>query len=161
MMKLDEKIEAIVTPVLDRLGVVLVQGSFRREKGGKILRLLIERKGADPDTGSGVDVGLCADVSRELSAALDVTDAVDDAYTLEVSSPGIERPLVRLSDFERFAGKNVAIKTRKVIMGRRTFRGRLDGVKDNRVLLVAADNKPIAIPSDVIKKANLVFELSQ
>jgi ribosome maturation factor RimP len=124
-----------------------------------VLRLLIERQGADPDTGSGVDVGLCASVSRELSAVLDVSDPVAGSYTLEVSSPGIERPLVRQSDFERFIGKVASIKTSVPVLGRRTFKGRLKGVKNGAVLLEGADNQSIAIPGDVIKKANLVFEL--
>ena len=107
-----------------------------------------------------MDVGLCASVSRELSAVLDASDAVTGSYTLEVSSPGIERPLVRLSDFERFVGKIASIKTSEPVLGRRTFKGRLNGVENGAVLLEAADNQCIAIPGDVIKKANLVFELS-
>ncbi len=157
-MTLSGNIEKIVLPVLDRQGLDLVVGTFRREKSGKVLRLLIERKGADPDTGSGVDVGLCAAVSREIGAALDVSDVVPEAYTLEVSSPGIERPLIRLEDFKRFIGRRASIKTRKPVQGRKTFKGRLNGVEDAAVL-IDIGKQNIAIPSDVIKNANLVFEL--
>jgi ribosome maturation factor RimP len=157
-MALAGKIEEIVVPALNRFGVELVMGSFRREKSGKVLRLLIERKGASPEAGSGVDVGLCADVSKELSALLDVSDAVNGPYTLEVSSPGIERPLVRLGDFERFVGRPASIETKQPVEGRRSFKGTLLGVENGAVMLTTKNHQRIAIPRDDIKKANLVFE---
>ena len=147
--------------MLDRLGVVLVMGSFGREKTGRVLRLFIERPGANPNAGSGVDVDLCASVSREVGAALDISDAVLEPYTLEVSSPGIERPLVQLDDYERFTGRIASIKTREPVSGRRSFKGRLRGVSKDEVLLEAANNEHIAIPCGVIKKANLVFEFKR
>ena len=101
---LPKNIEASIEPVLDRMDLTLVQGTFCRERSGKVLRLLIERRDATPEKGSGVDLGLCASVSQEIGTQLDATDAIEEAYTLEVSSPGIERPLVRNSDFVRFRG---------------------------------------------------------
>ena len=122
-----KEIEAIIAPVLDRMGVDLVQGMFSGERGGRVLRLLIERKGATPETGSGVDLGLCAEVSREVGAALDVNDVIGDAYNLEVSSPGIERPLIRPQDFERFSGRPAIVVTKGAVSGRRKFSGKLLG----------------------------------
>ena len=155
---LPKKIETFVTPVLERMGLSLVLGTFHRERGGRVLRLLIERQDATPKDGSGVDVNLCATVSREISTALEVADAVDDAYTLEVSSPGLERPLVQSDDFQRFAGRLVKIKTKKPLDGARTFEGILNGLEDNAVALTSTDSQKILIPNEMIQKAHLVFD---
>jgi len=153
------EIESVALPVLDRHGCDLVQATFRRERAGWVLRLLVERTGADPAIGSGVDHELCASISRELSAALDVDDVIDHAFTMEISSPGIERPLTRLADYERFAGRTAAVKTRSPIDGRRRFKGVLKGVRSGKVVLEPGDGAPISIPAAAISKANLVFEM--
>lgn len=152
------EIEAIALPILDRQGCDLVQATFRRERAGWVLRLLVEKRGADPQQGSGVDLALCAAVSRDLGTALDAADIIDRAYTMEVSSPGIERPLTRIEDYRRFAGRRAAIKTRQPIGGRRRFQGVLRGVSSNGVLLETTEGGSITIPADTINKANLVFE---
>jgi ribosome maturation factor RimP len=151
-------IEAVALPVLDRHGCDLVQLTFRRERSGWVLRLLVESAGADADGGSGVDHQLCAAISRDLSTALDVEDLIEGAYTMEVSSPGIERPLTRLADYSRFAGRAAALRTRSPLHGRRRFKGVLKGVKSNNVVLVTAEGTTVSIPADSIEKANLVFE---
>jgi ribosome maturation factor RimP len=156
--QLPKKIETYITPVLERMGLTLVLGTFHRERGGRVLRLLIERQDAAPETGSGVDVNLCATVSREVSTALDVADAVEEHYTLEVSSPGIERPLVHESDFERFSGRLVKIKTKKPLDGMRTFEGVLNGIEKESVSLTSTRNREILIPNGMIQKAHLVFD---
>jgi ribosome maturation factor RimP len=157
-MNLTNEIEAIITPVLNRLGVDLVLGTFVREPGGKVLRLFIEKKGATPETGSGVDLGLCATVSREVSAALDVGETISDAYSLEVSSPGVERPLVRPQDFDRFAGRQAVVSTKGPVEGRRKFLGVLRGCKNGAVVMELQGAKRVIIPNELIKKANLVFD---
>ena len=100
-MTLTKEIEAIIVPVLDRMGVDLVMGAFTREHGGNVLRLFIERKGADLQSGSGVDIALCASVSREVGAALDVEERIEAAYSLEVSSQG---SIARWSDRRILSG---------------------------------------------------------
>ncbi len=157
-MNLTKDIEAIIVPVLERMGVDLVLGTFVREPSGKVLRLFIEKKGATPKSGSGVDLGLCAQVSREVGAALDVSDKIADAYSLEVSSPGIERPLVKPEDFVRFAGSQAVITTKGPVDGSRKFQGRLLGVEDGKVVMESSGAKRVTIPNELIKKANLVFE---
>lgn len=157
-MTLPGNIEAIVLPVLERFGCGLVLGTFRREKGGRVLRLLIERIDADVDRGSGVDVKLCSSVSRDVGAALDVEDVIDGNYTLEVSSPGIERPLVQPSDFDRFKGRLATVQTRKAMEGRRRFKGTLSGLRQGAILITVAKGEEVAIPWENVKKANLVFE---
>lgn len=158
-MMLSLELEKTILPVLERMGVNLVLGTFRREGAGKVLRLFIERQGADPDKGSGVDVELCARVSREIGYTLDVSDVLDDdAYRLEVSSPGIERPLVKPADFERFSGRKAKIVTRQAIEGRRSFTGVLNGLEGDAVSMDLGGEDRMLIPNEIIKKANLVFE---
>lgn len=152
------EIEAIITPVLDRMGVDLVLGAVAKEHGAKVLRLYIERKGATPETGSGVDLGLCASVSREVGAVLEVDDVIGDAYNLEVSSPGLDRPLVRAQDFDKFSGRVACVTTRGPIEGKRKFQGLLRGYEKEAVLIEVEDGKLVAIPNELIKKANLVFD---
>jgi ribosome maturation factor RimP len=160
-MTLPTRIEAVVLPILDRYETDLVLGTFRREKSGQVLRLLIERRGSDPATGSGVDVFLCAAVSRDVGAALDVEETFLDAYTLEVSSAGIERPLVRLEDFERFAGRKATIKTRRAIEGRKKLTGVLDDPRGEEIVITLGGGKSISVPYEAVAKAHLVFEMNK
>jgi ribosome maturation factor RimP len=98
----------------------------------------------------------CAEVSRAVAAILDVEDPIDSAYTLEVSSPGIDRPLTRLSDFDRFAGFEVRVETSLPIDGRRRFRGRLLGTRGTDIAMVCEDNE-ITLPFADLQKAKLVL----
>ncbi|MBW2276171.1 MAG: ribosome maturation factor RimP, partial [Deltaproteobacteria bacterium] len=117
-----------------------------------------EKTGSDPTTGSGVDHKLCASISRDLRTVLEVDDVIEDVYTMEVSSPGVERPLTCASDYDRFVGRAAAVKTKKSIGGKRRFQGVLKGMNSSGVLLETAGGGSITIPADAIKKANLVFE---
>lgn len=157
-MTIPANIEAIALGVLERFGLDLVLGTFRRERPGRVLRLFIERKDADPAVGSGVDLGLCAAVSRDIGAALDAEDAVSEAYTLEVSSPGIERPLVKPEDFVRFAGRQAAVRTNTKVAGRRRVNGRLEGYRGGVIVISTPEGEQMAIPMDQVERANLVFE---
>jgi ribosome maturation factor RimP len=110
-------IEAIAEPVCRAHGVELVDVQWTMDRGGPVLRVLIDRERADlaaTDPGSGVSIEDCQGVSRDLSVALDVQDRVvpGGRYRLEVSSPGLDRPLVKRRDFERFAGKEIRVTTR-------------------------------------------------
>lgn len=157
MSKVDE-LQRIAVPVVERHGCDLVLMTLQNERQGRILRLLVERKGSDPFTGSGVDHALCASISRDLGDALDADDVVTNAFVLEVSSPGIERPLVRPGDFARFAGRPVSVKTMRAIDGQKRFTGTIGGIEGEDVTLVLGRGAKVVIPYDQIGKANLVFD---
>jgi len=105
-----------------------------------------------------VSVEDCARVSRDLSAILDVEDVVPTAYTLEVSSPGLDRPLRRADDYRRFAGRRAKIVMREKIDGQGFFKGKLGGIDGTHVLIEAEDRKIHRVPLDVITRANLEVE---
>ena len=157
-MTVSPEIESMMKSLIGRPRCELVLATFRREQHGYVLRALIEKEGSDPDKGSGVDLKLCADISRELSATLDVDELIDKTYTLEVSSPGIERPLVKPNDYMRFIGRLVLIKTVRDSDGRRKFKWKLDALANEDVIIKAKKGKAFTIPLDMIDKANLVFE---
>jgi ribosome maturation factor RimP len=121
--------------------------------GGDSLRLQIM---AERRRDGGMNVEDCAQVSRAVAAILDVEDPIDSAYTLEVSSPGIDRPLTRLADFDRFAGFEVRIETGQPVEGRRRFRGRLLGSRGESIALVCDDDE-IMLPFAEVQKAKLVL----
>lgn len=148
------EIESIAKPVAARHGCELVDSTFRREGGGWVLRVFIDRA-------EGVGVDVCAEVSRDLSAELDVADLIDHAYTLEVSSPGLDRPLRTARDFRRFLGKSAKVKTRDPLNGRRNFVGRIAAVAEDEssVDLVIDDGTTHTVPLAVIAKANLKIEI--
>lgn len=117
---------------------------------------------AEPASGAAMTVADCAAVSRQVSAALDVADPVAGGYLLEVSSPGVDRPLVKQADFERFRGREAKIETRDLVDGRRRFRGRLEGFEDGMVTmrLAGEGEQPgelVAIPFDLIATAKLAL----
>lgn len=151
-----DKIEALVMPILTDLGLELVDLEFKREGRSSALRLFIDKPG-------GVTLDDCAEVSREVSALLEVEDPIEVAYRLEVSSPGIDRPLKKAADFARFAGQMVKIRTRSLLdpdergHRRKTFLGELLGLGDDGVRLRQTDRRDgeIVIPLHEIDKANL------
>ncbi|WP_103335165.1 ribosome maturation factor RimP [Pseudotabrizicola formosa] len=125
---IDRRLAGIITPVIEGLGFELVRV---RLMGGKtrILQIMADR----PD--GGIIVDDCATISTAVSAVLDVEDPVEENYVLEVSSPGIDRPLTRLKDFEMWKGWEARIETTELIDGRRRFKGALAGVEDDEVLI--------------------------
>jgi ribosome maturation factor RimP len=125
---MDRRLADIITPVIEGLGFELVRV---RLMGGatRILQIMADR----PDGGIGVDE--CGDISTAVSAILDVEDPIEENYVLEVSSPGIDRPLTRLKDFEMWKGWEARIETTELIDGRRRFKGGLMGVEGNDVLI--------------------------
>lgn len=142
------RVSSIAIPLLAELGLELVDVEFRREAGGWILRLYLDRSG-------GVTLGDCQRVSEELSDLLDVERLIDHPYTLEVSSPGLNRPLRRESDFLRFMGQRARISTSQVIAGRRRFLGVLRGYEDGGISLEQEDGTVVVIPYALIAKARL------
>jgi len=147
-----ERVRSLAQPILTDRGLELVDVEFLRESQGWILRLYLDRPG-------GVTLEDCQRVSEELGDHLDVEDVIDQPYSLEVSSPGLDRPLTRESDFVAFAGKAARITTHEAIEGQRNFRGRLAGLVEGAVLLDLPDGRRVRIPRGLIAKARLEVEL--
>ncbi len=149
-MESTERIEQIVAPALADMGYEIVR--LRAGGGARpVLQVMIDR--ADREA---LTVDDCAAASRTVSALLDMDDVSDGAYTLEVSSPGIDRPLVRLADFERFAGFEAKVEMAAPLDGRRRFRGRLLGTDGDGVRL-EADGSDVTLPFEGIRSAKLVL----
>jgi len=153
-----DKVRDIAARVAADRGLEIFDVQFRREAPGMVLRIQIDRPGPAASAAESVSVDDCAHVSRELSAILDVEDVVPTAYTLEVSSPGLDRPLRRPDDYRRFAGRVAKIVTRDRIDGQGFFRGRLGGVDGGDVLIDGEDGKTHRVPLTTITRANLEVE---
>lgn len=150
------RVSDIARPILDSMRIELVDIEYKRSGREAVLRLFIDKEG-------GVTLDDCADVSRELSAILDVEDLIPCNYNLEVSSPGLDRPLKTLADYERFAGRLVKIRTYEPFADddgnrRKTFLGTLEGLRDGVVRITLTEGQTAAIPLERIAKANLEFE---
>ncbi|OZA10581.1 MAG: ribosome maturation factor RimP [Rhodobacterales bacterium 17-64-5] len=150
---IDRRLADILGPVIEGLGFELVRV---RLMGGKtrILQIMADR----PDGGIGVEE--CADISTAVSAVLDVEDPLEDNYVLEVSSPGIDRPLTRLKDFEVWKGWEARIETTELIGGRRRFKGDLAGVEGDEVLVTideGAEEVTIGLKFDWLSDAKLIL----
>lgn len=150
---IDRRIAGIIAPVVEGMGFELVRV---RLMGGKTktLQIMAER----PE--GGIEVDDCARISTAVSATLDVEDPLEDAYTLEVSSPGIDRPLTRLKDFETWEGYEAKIETTEMIDGRRRFKGVLQGVEDGEILIeIEEQGGPVTIglQFDWLSDAKLVL----
>lgn len=153
-----ESLRQIVAPVCDAHGVVLVDARYTADSG-RVLQVLIERPGADPAQGAGVTLTDCRAVSRGLSEVLEEREASlpQGAYRLEVGSPGLDRPLFTLADFERFGGRAAKLETDAPIAGCRRFNGTLVGVSGDCVVL-EQDGQAVEIPHQQITKAHLVHQ---
>lgn len=154
-------LEQLIDPICRAHGVELVDVRYQRERGGAVVRILIDQPRADEVEGSAVSLEHCTNVSRDVSVALDVHEDLlpTGAYRLEVGSPGLDRPLVKLSDFERFSGREIKIRTKAPIGNRRNFHGRLIGVHDQDIEL-EQDGQTLRIPYAGIAQANLVYRFS-
>lgn len=149
---IEEQIKVIAEPILLSLGLELVAVEFLTESGRKTLRIYIDKPG-------GIAVDDCADVSHELSAALDVNDPIPQRYSLEVSSPGLDRPLVKESDYVRFAGKKANIRTKEALEGRRNFKVTIEGAADGVVAVKDDEGRRIELKIVNIDKARLEMEI--
>src|SRR5208282_3402833 len=116
-----------------------------------VLRIYIDKPG-------GITVGDCQSVSQQVGAVLDVEDLMDRSYTLEVSSPGLDRKLLKPADYQRFAGKLAKVELRGPRQGQRRFQGRLLGIQDDKVQLDSGDGHVVELDFNEIEKANLVVE---
>jgi ribosome maturation factor RimP len=146
-----ERVSRAVEPILRESALELVDVEFQPSGKRWLLRIFIDKEG-------GVAIADCEHVSRELDRLLDVENIIDHPYVLEVSSPGLTRPLKKKADFERYTGRRCRIVTRSAIGGRNAFTGEIAGVGQDEVK-VREEGETHAIPLEVIKKAHLEFEL--
>jgi ribosome maturation factor RimP len=153
MQRAPRAITECVEPVVTGLGYQLVGVEYGGGRGNGILRVYI-------DAEAGIEVDDCAAVSERLSAALDVDDPVPDAYTLEVSSPGVNRPLFAAADFRRFAGERafVRVAAGAIPEGRKRFKGVLGGL-DGADVLIEVDGEDWRLPFDAVEEAHLVVDV--
>ncbi len=150
MKSLAEQIEALIAPSIADMGFDLVRVLLLEGRSGQTLQIMAER----PDGSMSLDD--CAMISRQISAVLDVEDAIAAAYRLEVSSPGIDRPLVKLADYVAYVGHAAKIETALPIHGRKRFAGNLKAVEGNDII-ITVDNKDHVLPFADISAAKLVL----
>ncbi len=145
-----DKLTSLLEPVVTGLGYEMVGIEWATDtRGRKVLRIYI-------DAEDGVTVDDCEQVSRQVSALLDVENPVRGAYMLEISSPGLDRPLFSLRHFERFTGEPVRIQLHQLFEGQRRFKGTILSVKDDQVVIVTSEGKQVTIPFEMIEKARLI-----
>ncbi|NLP18717.1 MAG: ribosome maturation factor RimP [Firmicutes bacterium] len=148
--RLDDRVVKLAEPIVAQWGLELVDIQYRKEGPHWYLRVFIDKEG-------GVGLEDCQRVSEGLGGILDRSDPIPHNYILEVSSPGLERPLKKKKDFIRFQGHEIKVRTYAPIDGRRNFRGQLQGVMDEFVVM-EVDKKSYSIPMEKIAKAQLVVE---
>jgi ribosome maturation factor RimP len=152
MRQAPENLQKIIQPVVEGLGYEFIGADFSGGLGQGVLRIFI-------DTEKGIEVDDCAAVSRQLSSVMDVEDPIQGNYQLEVSSPGLERPLYTLEHFERFKGQVAAVKLSFPLQERRNLKGLLLGV-DRGDVVVEMDGEVLNVPFQMIVKAHLAPEFS-
>jgi ribosome maturation factor RimP len=145
-----EQVLELMEPILEDSGFELVDVEYLMEHGRWVLRLYI-------DTEAGVTLDECARVSREMGDLMDVHDVIPHRYVLEVSSPGLNRPLRKQRDFARVVGKRIKVRTTAPIEGRRNFKGTLTGLQEAH-LVMETDGQDVILPLSEVEKANLVYE---
>jgi ribosome maturation factor RimP len=154
------RLVSVIEPVVRAHGAELVDVELKNE-GGWILRVFVEKLGAMAERMStrqaAIDLTLCAAIARDLSPALDVADPIPHRYALEVSSPGIERPLKKEADFVRFAGEKAKLKLQRGVAGQKVLVGTLGPVRNGAVEL-ADSGRTYEVPLQDVQSARLVFE---
>ncbi len=153
MSEVEDKIRQLLEPILRSQGLDLWDLEFHKQGPKWLMRIYIDR-----EIGGGVTLGDCEGVSRDLSAALDVEDFIQHAYTLEVSSPGLDRVLTKPEHFIRFSGSTIKIKTFQPIEKEKVFRGTLLGIIGQIVKVEITPGNILNIPLSNIAKASLEVE---
>lgn len=151
---IQERIEDIARQVADKSHVEFVHCQMAGSKRNPTVRLTIDKPG-------GVSLDDCADFSREVESVLDQDDFIPTSYTLEVSSPGIERELYKIDDYRRFIGQMARVKTSQAIGGQRNFAGKIVSVNDGTIEFEDRTNGQVRIPFETIAKANLMVDLDR
>jgi ribosome maturation factor RimP len=149
MASLHDKLVGLLEPLVESLGYELVLLEFNAHKGSALVRLFIDAAG-------GVTLGDCEKVSREVEGLLDVEDPIPQNYRLEVSSPGLDRPLIKPAHYARFAGQQVRVQLTAPRDGRRKFQGVLRGMREDNVVLETADAGTVELALGNIERARLV-----
>ncbi len=139
----------LVEPIAEAECMELIEVEYQREARGWTLRLYIDQE-------RGISIADCTRLSRQVSDLLDVEDFIPNAYVLEVTSPGLNRPIRRQKDFERYVGREVKIKTKEPCGNRRNFRGYLVSFSDNTIVIRCSDETTHEISLDNVYKANLI-----
>ena len=147
-----DRVQAIAERVAIDHGLELVHAEVAGPDNKPIVRIFIDKP-------NGVTHQDCSEVSLHVGTVLDVEDFIHASYTLEVSSPGIERGLYKLQDYERFAGSLAKLKTRKPVNGQRNFRGRLLGIDGEDILIEDRTSGRVKVPFEVVAKANLEMDV--
>ena len=148
MATLEQNLQEMLQGAVEDLGCELWGIECQRAGRFMTVRLFIDKEG-------GVTVDDCADVSRQVSAILDVEDPIADKYNLEVSSPGLDRPLFTLPQFERYIGQDIAVHLRIPVMERRKWQGKLERIENDRVILIVDGQEQVLVFGN-IQKANVV-----
>ena len=138
----------LIEPVVIGMGYELIEIEFDAHPKNKVLRLYIDKK-------DGIVIEDCSEVSRQVSALIDVEDPIDGFFNLEVSSPGLDRPLRKVEDYERFKGEMVKIKTSMPQNGQRNFKGRIKAVEKDSIVIECED-KEVGLLLSAIEKARLI-----
>lgn len=151
-MDLAKRIAALIAPTIEDLGFEVVRVHI---SGAQRPRMQVMAERLD---GTGIDVEDCAKISRSISATLDVEDPIKGEFTLEVSSPGIDRPLTRLKDYTTWAGFDAKVELNTGVEGRKRFSGRLLGLdEDERILIESEEGEQFALPFDDVQRAKLLL----
>jgi ribosome maturation factor RimP len=150
---LGQRITELAEQIAASLGMEIVLVEIKGDGNRSVVRAYIDRPG-------GITLGDCEQFSKRLSVSLDVEDWIPFHYVLEVSSPGVNRPLTKEADFLRFCGKNAKIRTRSPIAGQRNFKGKILGVAEGRLELEVEPGKAVRIVLTDVEKASLMAELS-
>lgn len=148
-IQVEDRVREVASRVAATTGLELVLAEFLRGGGRPTLRLTIDREG-------GVTLDDCAEFSRKVGAVLEAEDPVPSAYNLEVSSPGLDRRLVREADYERFRGRTARVALRAPLDGRRNFQGTLEGLEGGMILLRVEEGTLYRLPLSAVERAQLV-----
>jgi len=173
MQSLEEKVSVLAEPVASALGLEVIEVEYVSENGEQVLRVYIDKAlssddesegllSTDSDDESSAEAGItvedCANLSRELSTLLDVEDIVPGHYNLEVSSPGLNRPVRKEKDFLRFKGEKIKLQTKEAVNGRRNFKAHITGAGEGKVVLEDSEGISWIIEIGNVKKARIQVE---
>ena len=151
-ISITKQVSELIEPILDGMGFELVDLEYLSDRGRWVLRIYIDKS-------NGVTLDDCATVSGELGDIIDIKNIIDHEYVLEVSSPGLNRPLKKEADFIRVIGKRIRVKMRKPVEGRRNFTGILNDFREKK-LVMESEGGLVTLAWPEIEKANLVYEFN-
>jgi len=153
LAKFEQKLTEMLRPAVEETGKALLGCEFISAGNHSVLRLFIDHE-------NGIDVDDCAEVSRQVGAILDVEDPISTEYNLEVSSPGLDRPLFELSQFQEIIGETINVRLSIPLNGRRKFKGKLETI-ENDTLIVTVDGEDYELVMTNVDKANLVYNFDK